>query len=127
MYLYNSSLTATNNLSAVRWSAYGSPLFEEMVFAQLRDFGVPIYALEDPPKNGNFAPSFHIINHILYHTSLDTPEMVPLEGMLRSVRSFASIIDQVNAMSMDQIRGTQFPPKNPRGSLVGPFKRPGVD
>lgn len=123
VYLYNASLSATNNLSAVRWSAFGSPLFESMVVDQLRDFGVPIYALEDPPKNGNFAPSFHIINHILYHTSLDTPEMVPLDGMLRSVRSFASIIDQVNTMTMDQIRGVQFPPKNPRGSIIGPFAR----
>jgi len=49
--------------------------------------------------------------------------MVPLEGMLRSVRSFASIIDQVNTMTMDQIRGTPFPPKNPRGSTIGPFVR----
>jgi len=65
MYLYNSSLTATNNLSAVRWSAFGSPLFERMVVGQLRDFGVSIYAMEDPTKNGNFARSFHIINHIL--------------------------------------------------------------
>ncbi len=123
MYLYNSNLTATNNLSAARWSAFGSPLFENMVFAQLRDFGVPIYALEDPPKNGHLAPSFHIINHILYHTSLDTPEMVPMEGMLRAVRSFAAIIDQTNTMTMDQMRGTDFPPKNPRGSVLGPYTK----
>lgn len=123
LYLYNNNLTATNNLSAARWSAFGSPKFEKMTLNQLRDFGVPIYALEDPPKNGNYAPSFHIINHILYHTSLDTPEMVPSEGMVRAVRSFASIIDQVNTMSMDEIKGIGFPNLNPRGSIVGPFDR----
>lgn len=123
LYLYNSGLTATNNMSAVRWNAYGSPEFERMIFNQLRDFGVSIYSAEDPPKNGNFAPSFHIINHVIYHTSLDTPEMVPAEGMQRSVRAFASIIDRVNAMSMPQVRGTDFPPKNGRGTVIGPLGR----
>jgi Peptidase family M28 len=123
LYLYNSGLTATNNLSAVRWNALGSPEFERMVFNQLRDFGVSVYGVEDTPKNGNFAPSFHIINHILYHTSLDTPEMVPAEGMQRSVRAFASIIDHVNAMSMAQVRGPNFPPKDGRGTVIGPIAR----
>ncbi len=123
LYLYNSNLTATNNLSAVRWNALGSAEFERMVFNQLRDFGVSIYGVEDTPKNGNFAPSFHIINHVLYHTSLDTPEMVPAEGMQRSVRAFASIIDHVNAMTMAQVRGPNFPPKDGRGTIIGPVAR----
>src|SRR5256885_11313772 len=73
---------------------------------------VSVYGVEDGPKNGNYAPSFHIINHIVYHTSLDTPELVPAEGMSRSVRAFASIIDHVNKMTMAQLRGPNFPPKD---------------
>ena len=49
--------------------------------------------------------------------------MVPMEGMLRAVRSFAAIIDQTNTMTMDQMRGTDFPPKNPRGSVLGPYTK----
>lgn len=122
LYMYNSGLTATNNLSAVRWNAYGSPAFERMVLGELRDFGVSVYGVEDEPKNGNFAPSFHIINHVVYHTSLDTPELVPSEGMQRSVRAFASIIDKVNRMSIAQLRGPDFPPKDPRGTVRGPIE-----
>ncbi len=121
LYMYNSDLTATNSMSAVRWNAFGSPEFERMVFTQLRDFGVSVYGVEDTPKNGNFAPSFHIINHVVYHTSLDTPELVPAEGMQRSVRAFASIIDHVNAMKIPQLRGLVFPPKDGRGTVLGPI------
>ena len=119
LYMYNSDLTATNQMSSARWNALGSPAFERMAFEQLRDFGVSVYGVEDGPKNGNYAPSFHIINHVIYHTSLDTPDLVPAEGMSRSIRAFASIIDHVNKMTMAQLRGPNFPPKDGRGTIVG--------
>jgi hypothetical protein len=106
-------------MSSSRWNAFGSPEFERMAFEQLRDFGVSVYAVEDGPKNGNYAPSFHIINHVVYHTSLDTPDLVPAEGMSRSVRAFASIIDYVNKMTIAQLRGANFPPKDERGTILG--------
>ena len=121
LYMYNSDLTATNALSAVRWNAMGSAAFERMVFNRLRDFGVSVYGVEDTPKNGSYAPSFHIINHVVYHTSLDTPELVPAEGMQRSVRAFAAIIDGVNQLTLEQLRGPGFPPKDGRGSVIGPI------
>ena len=77
LYMYNDGLTPTNAVGAFRWNALGSPEFEKMVFDTLREFGVSVYAQEDGPKNGNYAPSFHIIDHVIYHTSLDTPELVP--------------------------------------------------
>jgi len=121
LYMYNGDLTATNAMSASRWSAFGSPEFERMTLDQLRDFGVSVYGVEDGPKNGNYAPSFHIINHVVYHTSLDTHELVPNEGMSRSIRAFASIIDKVNTMTLSQLRGPNFPPKDPRGTVLGPI------
>ena len=110
-------------MSAARWNALGSPEFERMAFNELKEFGVSVYGVEDTPKNGNFAPSFHIINHVVYHTSLDTPELVPAEGMQRSVRAFAAIIDRVNGMTLQQLRGPNFSPKNGRGTIVGPIAR----
>jgi hypothetical protein len=121
LYMYNSDLTATNAMSAARWSAYGSPEFERMTLNQLRDFGVSVYGVEDGPKNGNYAPSFHIINHVVYHTSLDTHELVPAEGMSRSIRAFTAIIDNVNKMTLEQLRGPNFPPKDERGTVRGPI------
>jgi hypothetical protein len=41
------------------------------------------------------APSFHIIDHIIYHTSLDVPELVPATGLERATRAFdAALIDR---------------------------------
>ena len=108
-------------MSSARWNALGSPEFERMAFEQLRDFGVSVYGVEDGPKNGNYAPSFHIINHVVYHTSLDTHELVPAEGMSRSIRAFAAIIDNVNKMMLAELRGPNFPPKDERGTVLGPI------
>ena len=86
LYMYNDALTPTNAVGAFRWNALGSAAFEQMIFDTLREFGVSVYALENGPKNGNYAPSFHIIDHVIYHTSLDAPELVPASGLERSTR-----------------------------------------
>jgi hypothetical protein len=122
LYMYNSSLTPTNAVGAFRWNALGSAEFERMIFNTLKEFGVSVYAMEDGPKNGNFAPSFHIIDHVIYHTSLDAPELVPATGLERSTRAFAAALDRVNKMSLAQLRGPGFPGKSGQGSLTGTQK-----
>jgi hypothetical protein len=119
LFMYNDALTPTNAVGAFRWNALGSPDFERMVFETLREFGVSVYAMEDGPKNGDYAPSFHIIDHVIYHTSLDMPELVPASGLERSTRAFAAALDRANAMTMSQLRGARFPPTNGRGTLNG--------
>jgi hypothetical protein len=119
LYMYNNGLTPTNAIGAFRWNALGSPEFERMVFETLREFGVSVYAQEDGPKNGNYAPSFHIIEHVIYHTSLDVPELVPASGLERSTRAFAAAIDRANRMTMPQLRGPEFPPRRGQGTLNG--------
>lgn len=119
LYMYNDALTPTNAVGAFRWNAFGSPEFEQMIFDTLREFGVSVYALENGPKNGNYAPSFHIIDHVIYHTSLDTPELVPASGLERSTRAFAAALDRVNGMTMRQLRGENFPPRSGQGTLEG--------
>ena len=101
------------------WNALGSAAFEKMVFETLREFGVSVYAQEDGPKNGSYAPSFHIIEHVIYHTSLDIPELVPASGLERTTRAFAAALDRANAMTLPQLRGDHFPPKSGQGSLTG--------
>src|SRR5690242_6820186 len=106
-------------MSSSRWNASGSPEFERRAFEQLRDFGVSVSRVEAGPRTGNYPPSFHILHHVAHHTSLDTPELVPAEGMSRSICAFASIIDHVNKMTMAQLRGSHFPPKDERGTILG--------
>ena len=121
LYMYNDGLTPTNAIGAFRWNALGSAAFERMAFDTLREFGVSVYALEDGPKNGNYAPSFHIIDHVIYHTSLDVPELVPATGLERSTRAFAAILDRANGMTMAELRGANFPPKTGSGTLTPPM------
>ena len=119
LYMYNDALTPTNAIGAFRWNALGSQDFEQMIFDTLREFGVSVYSLEDGPKNGSYAPSFHIIDHVIYHTSLDTPELVPASGLERSTRAFAAALDRANGMTMTQLRADTFPPRARRGTLTG--------
>ena len=49
------------------------------------------------------APSFHIIDHTVYHTDMDTLQAVPAYGLEQSARAFAKIIDE----------GEQAGPKRP--------------
>jgi Peptidase family M28 len=119
LYMYNNDLTPTNAIGAFRWNALGSAEFERMVFETLREFGVSVYAQEDGPKNGNYAPSFHIIEHVIYHTSLDVPELVPASGLERSTRAFVAALDRSNRMTLEQLRGPGFPPQRPQGTVSG--------
>ena len=59
------------------------------------------------PKLTRQAPGFHIIDHVIYHTTLDIPELVPAEGMERATRAFLGIIDQANGMSLAELRAPE--------------------
>ena len=105
LYWYNDDLMTSNAIGAFRWNALGSDAFVRLVKDTLREFGVSIYTrMDSKPKLTRQAPGFHIIDHVIYHTTLDIPELVPAEGLERSTRAFISIIDQVNAMSLDELR-----------------------
>ena len=110
LYWYNDDLMTSNTIGAFRWNVRGSPRFLGLVTDTLRDFWVAIYTVMDPnPKLARQAPGFHIIDHVIYHTTLDTPELVPAEGMERATRAFLSIIDQTNEMTLAELR----PPRSP--------------
>ena len=105
LYWYNDDLMTSNAIGAFRWNALGSVRFVKIVTDTLRDYGVSVYTEMNPkPKLTRQAPGFHIIDHVIYHTTLDIPELVPAEGLERSTRAFLSIIDQVNGMSLKELR-----------------------
>ena len=111
LYWYNDNLMTSNAIGAFRWHVTGSEGFRSLVTRTLRDHGVAIYTEMNPkPKLTAQAPGFHIIDHVIYHTTLDIPELVPAEGLERSTRAFLDIIQQAEAWTLEELRGTSTSP-----------------
>jgi len=112
LYMVNQDIMTSNAVSARRWYASGSPAFQQLVKQTLQDFNVSVYKVPERGAGGSlgaltpFAPAFHIIDHVIYHTTLDTPELVPAVGLTYSARAFLKVLDDTHAMTMAQLRGT---------------------
>jgi hypothetical protein len=120
LFLMNQDLEIGNSINARRWYVSGSPELQQLVKNSFKDFNVSVYTTPERQAGGalgaytGLAPAFHIIDHIIYHTTLDTPEMVPAVGLAYSERAFLNIFDRANNMTMAQLRGTK-PLPNPLG------------
>jgi hypothetical protein len=85
-----------------RWYVGGSDALRMLVRNSLREFGVATYHKSEVSPGGELsqihmnAPSFHIIDHVIYHTTLDTAELVPAWGLEDATRAFLKIIDGAN-------------------------------
>lgn len=112
LYMYNQDLVTSNAISARRWYVSGSPALQQLVKQSLQDFNVSVYRIPERNAGGSLgaltplAPAFHIIDHVIYHTTLDVPELVPAVGLAYSERAFLKIFDDANGMTMAQLRGT---------------------
>ncbi len=111
IYLLNAGIMTANEVSARRWYVGGSDALKRLVTGSFKEFGVSVYALPEQRPGGELsqlfdkAPSFHIIDHVIYHTTIDTAQLVPAWGMEAATRAFLKIIDGVNKMSLTQLRG----------------------
>ncbi len=110
LYLLNAGIMTSDAVSARRWYVGGSDRLRKLVTGTFREFGVSIYAQPELRPGGELsqvfdkAPSFHLIDHVIYHTTLDTAALVPAWGMEAAARSYLKIIDGVNQMEIAQIR-----------------------
>jgi len=110
-YLVGNSLVGSNAVSARRWFVGGSDRLKAIVADSFKTFGIAIYSRPETRPGGELgvvytdAPSFHIIDHAIYHTDLDRAELVPEPGLEAAVRAFAKIIDEVNKVDMAGLRG----------------------
>ena len=92
-----------------RWYVGGSDALRMLVRNSLREFGVATYHKSEVSPGGELsqihmkAPSFHIIDHVIYHTTLDTADLVPAWGIEAATRAFLKIIDNVNKMTKQEI------------------------
>src|SRR5438093_8881832 len=109
-YLIGNSLVASNTVSARRWFVGGSDRLKAIVAKSFKTFGIAIYSRPEVRPGGELgvvytdAPSFHIIDHAIYHTDLDRAQLVPEPGLEAAVRAFAKIIDDVNAVDLSGLR-----------------------
>jgi len=109
LYIFGGDLMTSNAISARRWYANGTDVFRKLVYNTLRDFNVSVYTVPETNAGGSLgsltskAPAFHIIDHVIYHTTLDTPDLVPAWGLEDATRAFLSIIDKSNRMTRREI------------------------
>jgi len=121
LYVFGGDLMTSNAISARRWYASGNDAFKRLVYDTLRDFNVSVYTVPETNAGGSLgpltskAPAFHIIDHVIYHTTLDTPDLVPAWGLEDATRAFLKIIDSANKMTRTEI-GPAAPARAGRGA-----------
>lgn len=109
LYNLDAGIMTANEISARRWYVGGSDALRMLVRRTFREFGVATYRKSEVSPGGELsqihmkAPSFHIIDHVIYHTTLDTAELVPAWGIEAATRAFLKIIDNVNKMTREEI------------------------
>src|SRR5579871_419138 len=109
LYNLDAGFMTANEVSARRWFVGGSDGLRSLVRNTLKEFGVATYRKSEMSPGGELsqiytkAPSFHIIDHVIYHTTLDTPDLVPAWGLEDATRAFLKIIDGANRMNKEEI------------------------
>jgi hypothetical protein len=122
LFLMNQDIEVGNAINARRWYVSGSPKLQQLVKSKFQEYNVSVYTTPERTAGGSLgpftrlAPAFHIIDHIIYHTSFDVPELVPAVGLAYSERAILNIIDEANKMTIPELRGDK-PLPNP---LSGP-------
>jgi hypothetical protein len=110
-YLVGDAFITSNLVSARRWFVGGSDLLKNIVLKTFKEYGIALYSRPEGRPGGELgevftdAPSFHIIDHTVYHTDLDTLSAVPAYGLEQSARAFAKIVDEVNTAQIAALRG----------------------
>jgi hypothetical protein len=109
-FLVGGSFIASNTVSARRWFVGGGDALKRIVDRTFREYGIALYSRPEVRPGGELggmasaAPSFHIIDHTVYHTTLDTLDAVPAYGLEQSARAFAKVIDEVNKLPLAELR-----------------------
>jgi hypothetical protein len=109
LYSLDAGIMTANEVSARRWFVGGSDALRALVRRTFLEFGVATYRKSEVSPGGELsqiymkAPSFHIIDHVIYHTTLDTADLVPAWGIEAATRAFLKIIDNVNTMTKEEI------------------------
>jgi hypothetical protein len=108
-YRLGGGLMTSTTTSARRWFVGGSEALRRVVLGSFKTFGVSVYARPEGRPGGELqhifkqAPSFHVIDHIFYHSDADTEDLVPAWGIEAVTRAYLKIIDSVNRMEIKDL------------------------
>jgi hypothetical protein len=108
-YRLGSGLMTSTTTSARRWFVGGSEALRRVVLDSMKTFGVAVYARPEGRPGGELqhiykaAPSFHVIDHIFYHSDADTADLVPAWGIEAVTRAYLKVIDRVNKMEIREL------------------------
>ena len=108
-YRLGSGLMTSTTVSARRWFVGGSEALRSLALSSFKTFGVAVYARPEGRPGGELqhvyrqAPSFHVIDHIFYHSDADTEDLVPAAGIEAVTRAYLKIIDGVNGMEIKDL------------------------
>ena len=111
VFLVGETLYASNQVGARRWFVGGSDQLKTIVMKDFKDYGMALFSRPEGRPGGELgvfyqdAPSFHIIDSVVYHTDMDTLNVVPAAGLEQSAHVFAKIIDDVNKVEMSALLG----------------------
>ena len=90
--------------------ACGTDRFKRLVVEGFDLFGVATYERPEARPGGELsqvyqeAPGVHVIDHIFYHTDMDTEEFIPPTGLESTTRAYAYLIDEVNRLELSEVR-----------------------
>lgn len=108
---WGAQLRKTNIDSPRRWWVYGSDRLLEIVLGSYSRFGVSIWAERETSPVGEIsrfardAPSIYVIRSPeIKHSDGETPDWIPAVGLEAVARSYASIIDRVNQLDIEDLR-----------------------
>ena len=110
-FLVGETLYGSNQVSARRWFIGGSDQLKTLIMKNFKDYGMALYSRPEGRPGGELgavytdAPSFHIIDHTVYHTDMDTLDAVPAAGLEQSAHVFGKIIDDVNRLDLSALVG----------------------
>ena len=112
-YPISGGLMSANQVGAKRINlggTNGTQLMRDIILAGFKAFGVGVYTRPDGGDGSGgdgfstAAPRVGVIDHILYHTSMDVPDWVPAIGIERATQAYAKILDDVNKHDFKEIR-----------------------
>jgi hypothetical protein len=110
-FLVGETLYGSNQVGARRWYVGGSDALKTIVMKDFLAYGMALFSRPETRPGGELgvfyqdAPSFHIIDQVVYHTDMDTLNVVPAAGLEQSAHVFAKIIDDVNKQEMRAMLG----------------------
>src|SRR6266566_3466645 len=110
-FLIGDTLYGSNQVGARRWYVGGSDQLKQIVMKDFLAYGMALFSRPEARPGGELgqfyqdAPSFHIIDQVVYHTDMDNLNVVPAAGLEQSAHVFARIIDDVNKVDLSALLG----------------------